>query len=84
MNKKLAMIFARQILAAGTAMAQSQFTGKVVSADDGEPVVGATVRVAGTNAATITDIDGNFTLAVRKRKAVEHFVCGHGRQDSAH
>ncbi len=64
MNKKLAMIFAGQILAAGTAMAQSQFTGKVVSADDGEPVVGATVRVAGTNAATITDIDGNFTLAV--------------------
>ena len=28
----------------------------------GEPVIGATVRVAGTNGGTITDFDGNFTI----------------------
>ena len=28
----------------------------------GEPIIGATVRVAGTQTATITDFDGNFTL----------------------
>ena len=28
----------------------------------GEPIIGATVRVAGTNGGTITDFDGNFTI----------------------
>lgn len=64
MNKRLKMLFASQLLAASTALAQSQFSGKVVSADDGEPVIGATVRVAGTDAAVVTDIDGNFAIAV--------------------
>ncbi len=53
-----------QVLAAGVAFAQSQFTGKVVSHDDGEPVIGATVRVAGTNVATVTDADGRFSLTL--------------------
>lgn len=29
----------------------------------GEPIIGATVKVKGTNTGTITDIDGNFTLS---------------------
>jgi len=29
----------------------------------GEPLIGATVRVSGTTTGTVTDIDGNFTLA---------------------
>lgn len=35
--------------------------GKVLD-NTGEPVIGATVRVVGTKTATITDLDGNFTL----------------------
>lgn len=54
--------FASQMLVASAALAQSHFTGKVVSADDGEPVIGATVRVEGTNVATVTDADGRFVL----------------------
>ena len=64
MNKRLSTILASQLLVAGVAFAQSQFTGKVVSQDDGEPVIGATVRVAGTSVGTVTDADGNFTLSV--------------------
>ena len=44
------------------AFAQSQISGKVTSSDDGQPVVGASIKVAGTNTGTITDIDGNFSL----------------------
>ena len=66
MNKRLKMLFASQLLAASTALAQSQFSGKVVSADDGEPVIGATVRVAGTDAAVVTDIDGISPLPFRQ------------------
>lgn len=40
---------------------QRQISG-TVNDNNGEPVVGATVRVKGTNIGVITDIDGRFTL----------------------
>lgn len=46
-------------------MAQIKITGTVVSASDGEPLTGATVKVVGTNSGTITDIDGHFTLSAK-------------------
>ncbi|OAV66874.1 Enterobactin outer-membrane receptor [Bacteroidales bacterium Barb6XT] len=39
-------------------------TGTVLSADDGEPVIGASVMVKGTAIGTITNIDGQFELNV--------------------
>ena len=36
--------------------------GVVVSGDDNEPIVGATVMVTGTTLGTTTDIDGKFVL----------------------
>ena len=44
------------------AFAQTSVTGKVTSSDDGEPVVGASIKIVGTNTGTVTDIDGNFVL----------------------
>ena len=43
------------------AFAQINVKGHVKDAQ-GEPIIGATVRVEGTQTATITDFDGNFTL----------------------
>ena len=37
-------------------------TGVVISEEDGQPVVGASVLVKGTSQGTITDMNGNFTL----------------------
>ena len=46
-------------------MAQTKtVTGTVISAEDGEPIIGASVIVPGTTIGTVTDIDGNFTLKV--------------------
>ena len=46
-----------------SAMAQNiAVRGQVTSKADGEPLIGATVRVQGTNQGTATDIDGNYTL----------------------
>ena len=48
----------------GLVTAQTQkVTGVVISEEDGQPVVGASVLVKGTNLGTITDVDGNFTLS---------------------
>lgn len=47
-----------------TAMAQNiTVTGTVTSKTDGEPLIGATIRVQGTNQGTAADIDGNYTLS---------------------
>jgi len=44
--------------------AQTKHTGKVIGTDDKLPVVGASVRIKGTNTGTVTDINGDFALSV--------------------
>ena len=41
----------------------SKISGVVTSAEDGEPVVGASVLVKGSAIGSITDIDGKFTIS---------------------
>ena len=52
------------------AFAQTKITGTVVSADDGQPVIGATVLVKGTSTGTVTNIDGGFSINVPAGKAL--------------
>ncbi len=42
--------------------AQTRITGKVIGSDDKQPVIGATVKIKGTNAGAVTDVNGVFTL----------------------
>jgi TonB-linked SusC/RagA family outer membrane protein len=52
-------------LFSAVAMAQQRtITGKVTNTADNAPVAGATITVKGTNIATQTDADGNFSLSV--------------------
>lgn len=61
-------------LSIGLAMAQTRVTGTVTSSEDGEPIMGATVKVVGNNAVgTITDIDGNFSLELKNANAELEF-----------
>ncbi|MDD7317840.1 MAG: SusC/RagA family TonB-linked outer membrane protein [Prevotella sp.] len=64
MVKKLTMMFACLFLSMGMAMAQTQASGTVVSSEDGQPVIGASVMLVGSNTGTVTDNDGKFTLSV--------------------
>ena len=64
MKKRLFMFLAGLFLSIGMAVAQTQVTGTVVSGEDGEPIVGASVKVSGTKTGTITDVDGKFALNV--------------------
>ena len=58
-------LFACLFLSIGIAIAQSSnATGRVLSAEDNEPIVGATVQIEGTDTGTITDLDGKFTINV--------------------
>ncbi len=54
-------------LVSGIACVRAQtigITGSVRSAEDNEPIIGATLVVKGTTLGTVTDIDGNFVLKV--------------------
>lgn len=63
MEKRLTMILAGLFLSIGMALAQTQVTGTVTSAEDGEPVVGASVKVVGANTGTMTNAEGRFSLS---------------------
>ena len=52
------LIFASTII-----YAQTELTGSVVD-ENGEGVIGATVKEKGTTSGTVTDFDGNFKLKV--------------------
>ncbi len=56
------------LLAVGvvTASAQQTVTGVVTSADDGETLPGASVKIKETSTGTTTDMDGKYKLSVSK------------------
>ncbi len=74
MTKRLTMLMGGLVLSTGMALAQTTVTGKVVSQEDGEPVIGASVKIAGTKTGTVTDVDGNFTLPNASKDAVLEMV----------
>lgn len=48
MVKRLTMILVGLFLLMGTALAQTSAKGSITSAEDGEPVIGASIKVVGT------------------------------------
>ncbi len=64
MEKRLTMLLASLFLCFGMAFAQTKVTGTVISQEDGLPVIGATVKLEGEKAGTITNYDGIFTISV--------------------
>ena len=69
MEKRLTMFFAALFLMIGTALAQTKVNGTVISQDDNEPVIGASVLVVGTQVGTVTDANGQFSLTVPAGKS---------------
>ena len=60
----LAMLF----LIVGGAFSQTKVNGTVVSQDDGQPVIGASVIVVGTQVGTVTNAEGKFSLTCPEGK----------------
>lgn len=54
------------LVSVGWVNAQSKsISGKVISVDDGQPVIGATVKVKGTSVGTITGTSGEFRMSMQ-------------------
>lgn len=76
MERKLTMLLLCLYLSIGMAFAQSKISGTVISHDDGQPVIGATVMVQGTKTGTTTDMDGKFSLSVPSGKKLQFSYVG--------
>ena len=55
-------------LFAGSALAQTKVSGTVLSQDDGQPIIGAAVKVDGTSTGMLTDVNGKFTITLPQGK----------------
>ena len=52
------------LIGVGLVNAQSRtVSGKVLSAEDGQPVIGASILVKGTTLGTVSDFDGKFSIS---------------------
>ena len=61
--KRFLLVLSVCLLTIGQVWSQNQtFKGKVLSAVDNEPIVGASITVLGTSRGTITDFDGKFSI----------------------
>ena len=61
--RKLLSLITLLVMSTVMLMAQGRvITGSVVSAEDGEPIIGATVLVKGTQVGTVTDVDGKYVI----------------------
>ena len=67
------------LLSGTSAFAQNQVTGTVHD-EEGEPLIGASIRLAGSNTGVTTDIDGNFTIAGAMGKTLQISYIGYKTQ----
>ena len=69
MEKRLMTVAAAIAVSTSMAFAQTSISGTVVSNDDEEPIIGASIRIDGTKTGTVTDINGNFSLIVPNKNS---------------
>ena len=73
---RMLVLFLGLFLSVGAFAQQITVKGYVQDAEN-EPVIGATVRVVGTQTAVITDIDGNFTLQAQQGASIQVSYIGY-------
>ena len=68
MKKRLTLFFVFFFLFVGAALAQTKVTGTVLSQEDGQPIIGAAVKVVGTQTGALTDVNGVFSVSLPEGK----------------
>lgn len=71
MKRKLTMMLLCMMVAV-TALAQSAINGTVVSAQDGEPIIGAAVKVKGAKQGVVTDFGGGHSPSMHRQALLSY------------
>ena len=64
MKERLTMFMVSLLLCVGSALAQTKVSGTVLSQEDGQPIIGAAVKVVGTSTGMLTDVNGRFNITL--------------------
>ena len=64
MKQRLTMFMISLFHFAGSALAQTKVSGTVLSQEDGQPIIGAAVKVVGTSTGMLTDVNGKFNITL--------------------
>ena len=78
LQKTLAVLFLLCMIPLGM---NAQTVKGTVSDEAGEPIIGATVKVQGTNDATVTDFDGNFSVKASSNATLVISYVGYETQE---
>ena len=81
MKKTLLLLFVCLFVGISHAQAQVTVKGTVISSENNEPVIGASVLVKGTTNGTVTDLDGNFNLTVASNSTIVISFIGYSDQE---
>lgn len=68
---KKSMLAAFVALSVATANAQT-IKGVVTDADNGEPIIGATIKVKETSKAAVTDMNGKYSITGLNNRPLHH------------
>jgi TonB-linked SusC/RagA family outer membrane protein len=78
MKKVLLLFLLLGVIALSSAYAQSRkITGRVIGADDGQPLPGVSVSVKGTTRGVITDNDGKFEISASTGETLQFTFIGY-------
>lgn len=75
-HKSCVAIAAMMMLPLAASAQDIKVQGQVVAATDGEPLPGVTVQIDGTNIATVTDIDGRYTIDAKAKGRLKFSYIG--------
>ena len=78
LQKTLAVLFLLCMIPLGMS---AQTVKGTVSDETGEPIIGATVKVQGSNDATVTDFDGNFSIKASSNATLVFSYVGYETQE---
>ena len=76
-QKFYTLFFGLLLLCFGTTALAQSVTGTVKSEEDGLGIPGVSVIVKGTSRATITDLDGNFTIEAPPQSSLVFSLVGY-------
>ena len=78
---KSIMLLAGLLVTCSLAAQSFPVTGKIVDASSGEPLIGASVLIAGTNSGVVSEPDGSFNLVLEKPATLSFSYIGYSSKD---
>lgn len=79
--KKISFLMILILFSSLSIYAQRNITGTVVSAEDNQPLIGATVSVKGTTVGSITDVNGQYSIPAESDDVLVFSYVGYAAQE---